>query len=568
MKLTDKNGLQHYLEDIAEKLSGKSRLNHKHSAINGLSVVVSDTAPTVDDESVITLVVDSEYVPEITSFDIEVDYDIHRALFVSFLGIRDQTYHVQAVENGAPVQALYQFEQNDGTVLRQYSNSGTFRPTGSTLGVALGVTVNVRVNVDGEERLFKLNGGNLAEAPNLLTSGVNYGGSRVSSLYYEDASDGYSVEFGYASGVDATSYSSIEVRRLTADPVFSTSEELLDAFEEVSYESYPVVYETGKAVAYINDRHYTAENIGDEEIYIVKAVTSGGTVIYFMADFKIKDVPATDSIRNHLTRLGVKPSYSAPASDDNIIGLGSSYASAYPCIEVDTELAYDVTVTIEHDVGHWSTSPFVLNAGDKSTYLSASMWRTWNKEKPVINGKHRVRFTLSGGGFTEIYDVDVYIANTVEEALALRDTVYPEANWDINHKYWQSNPSIVDLTNNIPHVYSIATGSYYDSSNDTVGYAFYVGDTSNSSSTRSIRIFDNDTDREMFELYGASQLTSGQTDMNYTVKQTRFWIAGNTSATGFVPNWTEEDIGTKTLRIEVICDGEKSIGYVKFEVTA
>lgn len=75
MKYTEYESLEQFLEDFKPKLNSKSPLEHSHNVVNGLSIVVSETNPTVNDESVITLVVSTdesvieEYDYVITGFE-------------------------------------------------------------------------------------------------------------------------------------------------------------------------------------------------------------------------------------------------------------------------------------------------------------------------------------------------------------------------------------------------------------------------------------------------------------------------------------------------------------------
>lgn len=68
MKYTEYESLEQFLEDFKPKLNSKSPLEHSHNVVNGLSIVVSETNPTVNDESVITLVVRTDE-PVIEEYD-------------------------------------------------------------------------------------------------------------------------------------------------------------------------------------------------------------------------------------------------------------------------------------------------------------------------------------------------------------------------------------------------------------------------------------------------------------------------------------------------------------------
>lgn len=65
MKLADNNAIRRYLVDLKSKLEPKAPAVHDCEEVNGLKVVITCKAPTVNDESVITLVVDTQYVPDI-----------------------------------------------------------------------------------------------------------------------------------------------------------------------------------------------------------------------------------------------------------------------------------------------------------------------------------------------------------------------------------------------------------------------------------------------------------------------------------------------------------------------
>ena len=68
MKYTEYESLEQFLEDIKPKLNAKTPLEHSHNVVNGLSIVVSEINPTVNDESIITLVVSTEE-PVIEEYD-------------------------------------------------------------------------------------------------------------------------------------------------------------------------------------------------------------------------------------------------------------------------------------------------------------------------------------------------------------------------------------------------------------------------------------------------------------------------------------------------------------------
>ena len=61
-KFADYNNLDRWKDHILDALSAKSRSTHRHALVNGKRVVVSDTVPKVNDENVITLIVDNAHV--------------------------------------------------------------------------------------------------------------------------------------------------------------------------------------------------------------------------------------------------------------------------------------------------------------------------------------------------------------------------------------------------------------------------------------------------------------------------------------------------------------------------
>ncbi len=56
MKHIDETALTYLIKKIRLALEEKSSVDHTHERVNGYKIVVSDTAPTVNDTSVITIV--------------------------------------------------------------------------------------------------------------------------------------------------------------------------------------------------------------------------------------------------------------------------------------------------------------------------------------------------------------------------------------------------------------------------------------------------------------------------------------------------------------------------------
>ena len=57
------NALDRWKGHVLDAIDEKANATHRHSLINGKTIVISDTIPTVNDESVITLIVDTAHVP-------------------------------------------------------------------------------------------------------------------------------------------------------------------------------------------------------------------------------------------------------------------------------------------------------------------------------------------------------------------------------------------------------------------------------------------------------------------------------------------------------------------------
>lgn len=178
---------------------------------------------------------------------------------------------------------------------------------------------------------------------------------------------------------------------------------------------------------------------------------------------------------------------------------------------------------------------------------------------PTVNDENVITFYVSDG------TVDHGGGDTPQPT-------YTEAEWDISHAFRTMYPSMTTVTR-YPYPLSISNKDYFNSQSQITGYRFVVGDNSGYSSERIVRFYDNDTGREMSELYGNNEYIHGDSiDMGSTSEQTRCYISGmynNTDFAGFVPNWTTDDIGTtKTMRIEIICENERSVGYVQFAIEA
>lgn len=151
MKLVKPEQTEHYIEKLADVLDGKSNATHKHARVNGLKVVVTDTAPTVDDESVLTLVVDTDHVPDVEGLTVEtVGYVTKLFSYQALVDLPEAHYTMQAYLDDEPVEALYQVEVGSNhDVIVPYSNENTF-------DTFVGAGVQVRVKYGDYEKLFNI----------------------------------------------------------------------------------------------------------------------------------------------------------------------------------------------------------------------------------------------------------------------------------------------------------------------------------------------------------------------------------------------------------------------------
>lgn len=427
MKITDKDKLQHYLEGIAGVLDRKARLKHQHKTVNGYSVVVSDTVPTENDESVITLLVDAEYVPSLDSLSLEqngfVDYSFEYSIF----RVSEFTATVQALVNGSPVEAEYQFETKDGTVIKRFSREGSY--SGNN-----GQAVYVRVRTEDLEDVFPLEFPTPTGAPNFLYNGMYQDGTRYTSQGYTAASAGYDMVYKYNNGVSAGEIVGGEVAKIVGAEEINLSISNTSVFADsllafrramVLGAPVPLIIEEDRAYAHFSET-YTEDDIGKSVEYIFTVRMSDGSVFELYESLKIKDDPATDSFENHLQNLRFNPVRGDGDPDlDNVVVLTSStsgYKDIYLRFELDKELAYDLTVNISGDLFSSETTSTV-SAG--STYLSTSrtVWRKLGTQV-VSDGRHDVTVRIEGGGYEATYTIPVYVATTEEKAKAMRDGAY------------------------------------------------------------------------------------------------------------------------------------------------
>lgn len=422
MKITDKDNLQHYLEGISGVLDGKARAKHRHTKVNGYSVLISDTVPTENDETVITLLVDTEYVPALSSLSVEQNGFVDYSFGVGYLRVCSFTTTVQALVDGAPADAEYQFEKTDGTVLQKFSKRGTYSGYNSA-------NINIRVRTDELEEVFKLTFPEPTGAPNILYSGMYQNEKKYSSQGYTAASAGYAMVYKFDSGVSADEIANGEVAKIIGtkqiDKEPADTAEALQILKESMVLGPAVPLTIAEDRAYANFQEtYTEDDIGKSVEFLFTVNMTDGSVFDLCENFKIKDDPATDSFVNHIQNLRFNPTgYGTVDPDlDNIVVLTSQtsgYKYIYLKFDLDKELAYDLKVTTTNDI-FTSETTSTVSAG--STYLNSSrtVWRNWNG-KTISDGPHEVSIHMEGGGYEETFTLTVYVATTEEAAKTLRD---------------------------------------------------------------------------------------------------------------------------------------------------
>lgn len=391
MKLVKPEQTEHYIDKLTDVLSGKSNATHRHARVNGLKVVVTDTAPTVDDESVLTLVVDTEHVPDVGGLTVEtVGYSTKVFIYEGFLGLPEAHYTMQAYLDDEPVEALYQVEIGSNVAI-PYSNENTFN-------TFVGTGVKIRVKYDDYEKLFDIdftdpdNEAKSIRVPNLdfsddsKTSGFfKLSGEYISgTITYEEASEGMRLVWHWKDGFDGSDFSEILVERVTdvdrtvSDPI--DMNELLSAYLREARGN--AIITSTEAYYDINET-FTEDDISIGAAYLMSATASDGTEYYSLFTQGIKDLPSTEHFSSHVTRCAFNPTYSGKADTDNALTKNTStYGSnCYFRFETDVEFTYDIEIRLidnsETPLKSSTKVPFyscpeviTLKAGNKSTYQS------------------------------------------------------------------------------------------------------------------------------------------------------------------------------------------------------
>lgn len=390
MKLVNPEQTKHYIDKLADVLGGKSNATHRHARVNGLKVVVTDTAPTVDDESVLTLVVDTDHVPDVGGLTVDTaGYITKIFVYQAFLGMPEAHFTMQAYLDDEPVEALYQVEIGSKVAI-PYSSENTF-------DTFVGTGVKVRVKYGDYEKLFNIDFTDpdkdvkSIRTPNLNLSDdsktsdfFKLSGEKISGeITYEEASEGMRLIWRWQDGFDGSDFSDMLVERLTGTVA---SEEPIDMDGLLAgYTKEPrgnAVITSTEAYFDINET-FTEDDIQMGAAYLMSATADDGVEYYAFFGQSLKDLPSTEHFASHVTRCAFNPTYSGKADTDNALTNNSStYGSnCYFRFETDVEFAYDIEIRLvdnsDTPLASSTKVPFyscpeviTLKAGNKSTYQS------------------------------------------------------------------------------------------------------------------------------------------------------------------------------------------------------
>ena len=388
MKLVKPEQTEHYIEKLADVLGGKSNATHKHARVNGLKVVVTDTAPTVNDESVLTLVVDTEHVPDVGGLTVEtVGYVTKIFSYQALLDFPEAHYTMQAYLDDEPVEALYQVEMGSKPdVIVPYTSENTF-------DTFVGSGVKVRVKHDDYEKLFDISfvdpdsGVKSSRTPNLdfsddtKTSGFfKSSGEYISgAITYEEASEGMRLVWHWKDGFDGSDFSAMLVER-----VFDMDGSLSNIANVDEMLNHSIKEARGNAIltpteAYFDiNETFTEDDISISAVYLMSATANDGTEYYALLGQSIKDLPSTEHFSSHVTRCAINQTYGGKEDTDNALTKTTSTSGSrcYFRFEVDVEFTYDIEIRLTDNSGTPLKSstkvPFyscpeviTLSAGDK-----------------------------------------------------------------------------------------------------------------------------------------------------------------------------------------------------------
>ncbi len=390
MKLADNGSILEYITDLKAQLDLKSPVSHRHARVNGLKVVVSDTPPTDNDESVITLIVNTADVPSV-GMTVQFTGYITKLMAYSILNIPEYHYTVQAYIDGEPVAAQYQIEYvNSGDVAIPFSFNNTF-------DTVVGRGLQLRVRYMDYEETFPLaivdpnQELKLSRIAKRDTSGVYQNGTKVSrTISYAEASEGFRVVYAFKDGYDGSDFSTMSVERVVDDAQSLTSivtlDDLIEALETVAVGNATI--ETTGAFIDIDDE-FTEDDIAIGAIYLFRTMASDGVIYYALELESIKDVPSTENFSGHFTRYALNESYRSGIQEtDNQTTVSTSSVGEYVYFhfELDREFAYDIEIRLVdtsdtyirnstrvpfNSSGGTLTDPVVIPAGTTTKYVTA-----------------------------------------------------------------------------------------------------------------------------------------------------------------------------------------------------
>lgn len=397
MKLVNPEQTKHYIDKLADVLDGKSNATHRHARVNGLKVVVTDTAPTVDDESVLTLVVDTAHVPDVGGLTAEFAGNYSKLFsYNAFVPFFESHFTVQAYLDDEPVEAQYQVEEAGKTVevLVPYSSNNTF-----DLLTLIGFDARkIRVKYGDYEKVFSIDlvgpevETRVARIPNIdfsdssKTSGFfKLSGEEISgAITYEEASEGMRLIWRFQDGVNGSDFSTVTVERavgvIDLDHIPLEMNSFLEAFEK---EPRGLATITSSEIYFDINETFTEDDISIGAAYLMSATASDGSEYYSLFTQGIKDLPSTEHFSSHVTRCAFNQDWTTKDEADNAMTKTSSSNGSfcYFYFETDVEFAYDIEIRLtdnsETPLASSTKVPFyrcdeviTLKAGTKSTYKS------------------------------------------------------------------------------------------------------------------------------------------------------------------------------------------------------
>ena len=392
-KFADFNALDRWKGHILDAIDGKSNSTHRQALVNGKRIVISDTVPTVNDENVITLIVDNAHVPDVGGLTVEtVGYVTKIFSIWALLGMSEAHYTTQAYLDDEPVEALYQAEiGSNPDIIVPYSSKNTF-------DTFVGTGVKVRVKHDDYENLFDISFvdpdsevkssrmPNIDFSDDTKTSGYfKLSGEYVSgAITYEEASEGMRLVWHWKDGFDGSDFSEILVERVTdvdrtvSDPI--DMNELLSAYLREARGN--AIITSTEAYYDINET-FTEDDISIGAVYLMSATANDGTEYYLYFDQSLKDLQSTEHFSSHVTRCAFNQDWTTKDEADNAMTKTSSSNGSfcYFYFETDVEFAYDIEIRLtdnsETPLASSTKVPFyrcdeviTLKAGKKSTYKS------------------------------------------------------------------------------------------------------------------------------------------------------------------------------------------------------